>query len=45
VFAASLVKPFTLQQLGAAIEEALFAGSAHRGNQPRQYLRSGDHAA
>jgi len=45
VFAASLVKPFTLEQLGAAIEEALLAGSAHRGNQPRQYLRSGDRAA
>jgi hypothetical protein len=45
VFAASLVKPFTLEQLGAAIEEALFAGSAQRGHQPRQYLRSGDRAA
>jgi hypothetical protein len=45
VFAASLVKPFTLEQLGTAIEEALLASSARRGNQPRQYLRSGDRAA
>ena len=45
VFAASLVKPFTLEQLGSAIEKALLAGSANRGNQPRQYLRSDDRAA
>jgi hypothetical protein len=45
VFAASLVKPFTLEQLGGAIEEALLAGSAHRGNRPRQDLRHGYRAA
>ena len=45
VFAASLVKPFTLEQLDSAIEEALRTGSAHRGNQPRQYLRRGERAA
>jgi hypothetical protein len=44
VFAASLVKPFTLEQLGAAIEEALLTG-AHNGHRPRQDPRSGDLAA
>jgi hypothetical protein len=35
VFAASLVKPFTLQQLGAAIDRALLDGGARRG--PRRH--------
>jgi DNA-binding NtrC family response regulator len=38
LFAASLVKPFTLEQLGAAIEEALLPGSAHQGYRRRQDL-------
>jgi hypothetical protein len=33
VFAASLVKPFTLEQLGSAIEKALLAGGARRSSQ------------
>jgi hypothetical protein len=41
VFAASLVKPFTLEQLGATIEEALLAGGVQRDSRLRQDLRGG----
>lgn len=40
VFTASLVKPFTLAQFGAAIEQALRAGRAYRG-----HARNGHRAA
>ncbi len=45
VFAASLVKPFTLEQLGAAIDEALLARRAHRSDRPHESPRRGDRAA
>jgi hypothetical protein len=45
VFAASVVKPFTLEQFGAAIDEALLARRAHRGDRLRESPRRGNRAA
>jgi hypothetical protein len=45
VFATSLVKPFTLEQLGSAIDEALLAGDARRSDGRRQDLDREDRAA
>jgi CheY-like chemotaxis protein len=45
VFAASLVKPFTLEQLGSAIEEALLAAGAQQNHGRHQDLDHEDRAA
>ena len=45
VFSASLVKPFTAAQLGAAIEQALNADRSHRGQRCDRSPRDGSRAA
>jgi DNA-binding NtrC family response regulator len=44
-FIASLVKPFTIEQLGAAIDEALLTYRAHQGSRRHEGLDPGHRAA